>query len=310
MQNFFCSRDFVDRSHIKIIFLALAYQLGCHFPSFREHLVPARRTRPDIGSKATANPLTERLINPLIVSGISTTLAIEGLDESKDSGPTSLIFSLLARVIDDLPDIKFLVTGRSEAPIRASFRIPSFKPHTASWDQLSRRSRYFPVSRCSSTGHCQAWKWFWGEVSRMWLSADKLMILVQRNARNFFCFRLYLTQAWSWRQPLSAIHSTKERIHALQQRSSPMARLEESYDQLRSILGTTILAYNALSLKSLSELLQLPSSNMIKTRRSGPPFSSYDPTIRLRSYTSPPQIFLQFSHQSSKVFGWAILYWS
>lgn len=113
-----------------MIFPTLAFQLACHYPEFSAHLVDTLKKLPDRGSKSLTTQLGELLVKPLKASGIATTLSIDALDESKDYEPVSTILSLLARVIDEIPKVKFFVTGCPEAPIRAGFRIPTLKPHT------------------------------------------------------------------------------------------------------------------------------------------------------------------------------------
>ena len=45
--SFFCSRDFEDRRDLRYIFLTLAFQLACAYPTFRSTLVPLLQSNPD-----------------------------------------------------------------------------------------------------------------------------------------------------------------------------------------------------------------------------------------------------------------------
>lgn len=308
--SFFCSRDFVDRSDIKMIFPTLAFQLGCHFPEFRTHLIDILRVRPDIGSEAMANQLTELLVNPLIASGISTTISIEALDECNDSEPASVILSLLARVVDDLPLIRFFITGRPEAPIRAGFRIPSLRPQTEIIQlheitegldddiTLYLRARLWDIVKHRSDF----------ELAETWPPADRLAILVQKCER-LFIFASTVVKLLSSAHPFDPREGLVKLtqfpgnthyegmygidalyIHVLHKRSSPMT--QESYDDLKPILGTIVLAYNPLSSMSISALMQLHSPDVIKTRLGGLhsllviPSSSSDP-IRVHHKSFP-----------------------
>lgn len=269
-----------------MIFPTLAFQLGCRFPKFRAHLVQVVRVRPDIGTEAMANQLRELLVNPLIASGISTTISIDALDECKDSEPASVILSLLARVIDELPKIKFFVTGRPEAAIRSGFRIPALRPHTEII-QLHEVNQAVDQDIAMYLGACLSdivknRSDF--ELSEVWPPPDKLTILVQK-CEKLFIFASTAVKLLSSPHPFdpregldkitespnNTLHEGEYGIdalyaHVLQQGSSPMA--QESYGQLKAILGPIVLAYNPLSSSSLSELLQLPS-NIIKTRLGG-----------------------------------------
>lgn len=270
-----------------MIFPTLAYQLGCRFPRFREYLVQVLRSRPDIGNEAMSNQLTELLLNPLMASGISTTIAIEALDECKDSEPASVVLSLLARVVDDLPDIKFFITGRPEAAIRGAFRIPALKPHTEIMQlhevnqTIGRDITLYLSSRLSDiVKHRSDF-----DVSEIWPPREKLAILVQKS-ENLFIFASTAVKLLSSPPPFDpreGLHMITESpgntlyegeygidalyTHVLQQSFSPTN--QSWHAQLRLILGTIVLAYNPLSSRSLSELLQLPSSNIVKTRLGG-----------------------------------------
>jgi len=67
----------------------------------------------------------ERLVvEPLQSADISTVILIDALDECKDDEPSSVILSVLGHFIDQIPRVKFFVTGRPEPRIKTGFRLP------------------------------------------------------------------------------------------------------------------------------------------------------------------------------------------
>lgn len=128
--SFFCSRDSLDRSDIKLIFPTLSFQLACRFPKFRAHLLKTLEAFPDISHDSLSNQLLELLIKPLKASQISTLIVIDALDECKDEKSTSVILSLFGRYIDEVPLVKFFITGQPEPRIQSGFQLPLLRPHT------------------------------------------------------------------------------------------------------------------------------------------------------------------------------------
>jgi hypothetical protein len=71
------------------------------------------------------------IVGPLKATDTSPTLIIiDALDECKDEEPASAILSILSRYIDEIPNVKFFITGRPEARIRSGFRLESLIPIT------------------------------------------------------------------------------------------------------------------------------------------------------------------------------------
>lgn len=128
--SFFCSRDFIDRSNIHMIFPTLAFDLACRYPEFRAALIPVIMANPNVGHESLSVQLQKLLIGPLKSTGLSTIIIVDALDECQDDEPASVILSLLARHVDEIPAVKFFITGRPEPHIRAGFRIPLLLAHT------------------------------------------------------------------------------------------------------------------------------------------------------------------------------------
>ncbi|KAF9642181.1 hypothetical protein BDM02DRAFT_2511198, partial [Thelephora ganbajun] len=122
--SFFCSRDFEDRSNLKLIFPTIAVQLARNYADFRSVLVPLVEPDPEIAHESLYNQMKKLIVRPLKESEISTVIVIDALDECKDVEPASAILSVLGQFVSKIPKVKFFITGRPEPRIREGFRIP------------------------------------------------------------------------------------------------------------------------------------------------------------------------------------------
>jgi len=128
--SFFCSRDFKDRRNLHYIFTTLAFQLAHKYHEFRSVLVPLLRSNPDIGHESLFNQMRELLVEPLSSSDISTVVIIDALDECTDEDPQSAILSVMGRLVERIPNVKFFITGRPEPRIQSGFRLVLLRPLT------------------------------------------------------------------------------------------------------------------------------------------------------------------------------------
>jgi len=128
--SFFCSRDFEDRRDLHCIFPTLAFQLAHKYPEFRSILVLLLRANPDVGYESLFNQMRALIVEPLSSSNISTTVIIDALDECVDEDPQSAILSVMGRLVEGIPSIKFLITGWPEPRIRSGFRLKLLRPLT------------------------------------------------------------------------------------------------------------------------------------------------------------------------------------
>jgi len=122
--SFFCSRDFEDRSDLRFIFPTLALQLAHKFPEFRSILVPLLRSDPGLAHESLHRQMEKLIVKPLRSADISTVIVIDALDECRDEEPSSAILSVLSRLVERIPKVKFFITGRPEPRIRTGFRLP------------------------------------------------------------------------------------------------------------------------------------------------------------------------------------------
>jgi len=128
--SFFCSRDFEDRRSLHCIFPTLAFQLAHKYPTFRSTLIPLLQSNPDIGYESLFNQMRTLIVEPLSLSDISTIIVIDALDECVDEEPQSAILSVMGRLVEGLPKVKFLITGRPEPRIQSGFRLGLLRPLT------------------------------------------------------------------------------------------------------------------------------------------------------------------------------------
>jgi hypothetical protein len=64
------------------------------------------------------------IAGPLKATGVSTIIVIDALDECKDEESSSAILSVLGRFVENIPGVKFFITGRPEPRIKTGFRLP------------------------------------------------------------------------------------------------------------------------------------------------------------------------------------------
>ena len=122
--SFFCSRDFEDRSNLKLIFPTLAVQLARKYPELRSILIPLFWSDPGIVHESLYNQMNKLIVQPLKDSAISTIFVIDAIDECEDEEPTSAVLSVIGRLASEIPRVKFFLTGRLEPYVREGFRLP------------------------------------------------------------------------------------------------------------------------------------------------------------------------------------------
>ena len=122
--SFFCSRDFDDRRDLHLIFPTLAFQLGQKYESFRLILVPLLRSNPEIVHEPLTDQMEELMVKPLKSADVTTIIVIDALDECEDEESSSTILSVLEQFVEQIPKVKFFITGRPEPRIKKGFRLP------------------------------------------------------------------------------------------------------------------------------------------------------------------------------------------
>ena len=128
--SFFCSRDFKDRKDLHFIFPTLAFQLAHKYPKFRSVLIPILQSNPDVVHESLYSQMDKLIVGPLKSADVSAVIVIDALDECEDEEPSSAILSVLGRFVEQIPRVKFFITGRPEPRIKTGFRLPLLEDAT------------------------------------------------------------------------------------------------------------------------------------------------------------------------------------
>ena len=128
--SFFCSRDFKDRGDLHFIFPTIAFQLAHKYPAFRSVLIPLLQSNPDIVHESLYSQMLKLIVEPFESVDFSTVIVIDALDECKDEEPSSAFLSVLGRLVEQIPRVKFFITGRPEPRIKTGFRLPLLEDMT------------------------------------------------------------------------------------------------------------------------------------------------------------------------------------
>jgi len=287
--SFFCSRDFEDRSNLQKIFPTLAFQLACRYPRFRKELLKVLKWCPDVGHESLCSQMEELLVYPLKSTAIPTLIIIDALDECKDKEPASAILSILSRCVDQIPNVKFFITGRPEPRIRSGFRLESLAPitevlklHEVKPEAVDRDIKLFFWTQLASLAKNRSDL----DLTEDWPNPSDVNILCKK-AAGFFIYastvvkfvasesdppteRLSLITSL----PQSTVEEGKSGVDqlytkVLQQAFSDVhADNSQRCHHFRTVVGTVLLIFNPLSIKSLSELLGHSTQRIHSTMRS------------------------------------------
>ena len=271
--SFFCSRDFEDRSNLQSILPTLAFQLAHQYQDFRQKLLLVLRANPDVRRESLCSQMEKLIVGPLQQTQTPTLIIIDALDECRDQEPASAFLSVLSHYVDQVPLIKFFITGRPEPRIRSGFRLKSLRPHTevlrlheVKPDLVDRDIKLF--LKTEFTDIIENRSNF--DLTEDWPSPGDIEILCTK-AAGFFIFASTVVKFVA-----SEYHAPKERlafIISLPQDTSHEGRLgvdllytqvlgnafhnadQELYSYFKSVVGAVLLTLNPLSINSLSQLL-------------------------------------------------------
>ena len=286
--TFFCSRDFEDRSNLQKIFPTLAFQLACQYPHFRQKLLDVVREAPHVGHESLCSQMEKLLVFPLKTTQTTTLIIIDALDECKDKEPASAILSILSRYVDQIPTVKFFITGRPEPRIRSGFRLRSLAPitevlklHEIKPEVVDSDIELF--FRTQLTSLVENRSDF--DLTEGWPSPRDLRVLCKK-AAGFFIYasitvRFIASEADSPSERLSLITSLPEStveegisgidqlyIQILQQAFSGVyPGNSQRYLRFQTVVGAVVLLFDPLSIEDLSELLGCSSQYIQNTTR-------------------------------------------
>ena len=284
--SFFCSRDYLDRKELKNIFPTIAYQLACRYPHLRSHIIAIIQKDPTIAHTSLISQLENLLVKPLSASNISCIIVIDALDECVDDQPASAILSVLGRFVNQLPLVKFFITGRPEPRIRTGFRLPLLQPITqvfllheveaSSVDndiQLYLTKRLTAIAKQRSDlnlpdpwPHDYEIKALTKKSSGLFIFASTLARFVESEHHEpNESLQLVVSETndttHEGRAGIDSLYS-QVLLHAFSGVHGPKV-----FGNVRCVLGAIILAFNPLSRKELSTILGTPSTLVSTTLR-------------------------------------------
>ena len=287
--SFFCSRDFEDRNNLQTIFPTLAFQLAYQYPRFRKELLKILKERPNVEHESLCSQMEKLILDPLKTTCIQTLIIIDALDECKDEEPASAILSILSRYVDQIPDVKFFITGRPEPRIRSGFRLESLAPitevlklHEVKPEVVDRDIELFFQTQFANLARNRSDL----DLTEGWPSPPEIELLCKK-AAGFFIYASTVVKFIN-----SDIDPPTERLTLIT--SLPESTVEEGksgVDQLytkvlkqafhtihtdnsksclhfQNVVGTVLLILNPLSIKGLSELLGCSTHYIRSTIRS------------------------------------------
>jgi len=279
--SFFCSRDFEDRNNLRTIFPTLAFQLAYRYPRFREELLPVLIASPSVGRETLCSQMEKLIVGPLKATRIPTLIVIDALDECKDEQPASAILSILSCYVDQIPNVKFFITGRPEPQIRSGFQLDTLQPftevlelHKVQRSLVDSDIKLFFQAQLPKTAknrrHC--------DVTKEWPLTSDINILCEKTAGLFiYASTVVKFVASQYHEPpdrlallislpqdtvregdsgIDSLYTEilKQAYSALGPDSHKQDN-QEVYHSFRSVVGAVLLAFNPLSMKSLSSLL-------------------------------------------------------
>ena len=281
--SFFCSRGVEDRSNLQLIFPTLAFQLAQQYPEFRSSLIPLLQSNPDIVHESLLGQMEKFLVEPLQSADVSTVIVIDALDECKDDDPESAILLVLGQSVSDIPGVKFIITSRPERHIMTGFRRPLlegltdiFILHHVEPSIVDKDIRRFFKHELSVLARRR------GEIDG-WPTDEGLNSLCRR-AAGFFVYAVATLNFLDHHlqdppdqldtimaSPESTTHEGETELKVYTSLDSLyMSIFQRSFRKnkdkddafVRSILSTTILVTNPLSLSAIAMLMDLRSNQV------------------------------------------------
>ncbi|KIJ18101.1 hypothetical protein PAXINDRAFT_97605 [Paxillus involutus ATCC 200175] len=279
--SFFCSRDSAECSNLNMVFPTIARQLAQYNPDFKEQLVKAMNADKDIQSAAVSRQLKHLIVDPLKKSFGSSqartcVVIVDALDECRDDEATSVIIASLARYIQELEPLKFLITSRPVHNIVGGFHATDLVTatqklvlHEIPAEFTERDIRVYLGEKLAAVAKAYL-------IPRPWPSPSATTALVQK-ADGLFIFAAtavkFIGDSAGGEDPNIRMLSLL-RSETLGAESSPYRFLGALYLQvlrsafpavprrlranLKMILGTLALSRERLSAVSLEALMGLP----------------------------------------------------
>jgi len=226
------------------------------------------------------------IVAPLKEMGISTVIVIDALDECMDNEPQSVILSVMGRLVEEIPKVKFFITGRPEPRIQSGFRLQILRPlteifvlHAVEHSIANADIRRFLETRLSNLAQrFNLDKW----------PSEEHMDLLCRRAAGLFVYAVATVKFLDHKLypparrlnvilnlPESTIHEGRTEFKSnttldslytsiLQMALDFGGEDPEADSKARSIIGTVIMLVNPLSPSAVAELIGLEAEEVMR----------------------------------------------
>ncbi|KIM73999.1 hypothetical protein PILCRDRAFT_39996, partial [Piloderma croceum F 1598] len=273
--SFFCSRDYPDRRDLHLIFLTLACDLAYRSSDFKTALVPIIRANPNVQDDSLPVQLGKLLVRPFKQTGLSATIVVDALDECEDKEPVSEFLSALAVHVNNMPTVRFFITGRPEDHIRSGFKLSSLRTkvsplHDVNSATVDSDIKSFVAFRLDeiATRRRQS-------ISGQWPSDRDIAVILKKTSGLFIIASVILrfidSSVASPQKllklivdpPESTIYEGRSGINVVYHQilSAIFEHANDNdavfFDQLHLVVGSIVLALEPLPRASLAEILEM-----------------------------------------------------
>jgi hypothetical protein len=273
--SFFCTRDYPDRRNLRLIFLTLAHDLAYWCVNFKTALVPIVRSNPNVQYDALPVQLEKLIVRPFKQTGLTATIVIDALDECEDREPVSEFLSALALHVDDIPTVKFFITGRPEDRLRSGFKLPSLRTKELPLHDFESATVDSDIQSFVKTLLEEISTRRRHSISGQWPSDQAITTILKKTSGLFIIAAVivrFIDSPFASPQkrlklivdfPNSTIYEGKSGIDMVYHQilSAGFENADEDdpdfFDQLRLVVGSIVLALKPLSRASLAEILEM-----------------------------------------------------
>ena len=103
------------------------------------------RVNPNVQDDSLPIQLEKLLVQLFMQTGLSATIVVDALDECEDKEPVSEFLSALAIHVDNMPRVRFFITGRPEDRIRSGFKLPSLQTKEVPLHDIDSATVYLDI---------------------------------------------------------------------------------------------------------------------------------------------------------------------
>ena len=274
--SFFCSHDYPDRRNLRLIFPTLAHNLAYWSANFKAALMPVLRANPDIQGYSLAFQLEKLLVRPFNKTGLFATIIVDALDECEDKEPVSEFLYALALHMDNIPMVKFFITGRPEDHIRSGFKLPALQTKELPLHDVTSAIVDSDIKSFITTCLNEIAARRGPSISGQWPLDQDVATILKKTSGLFIIASViirFIDSRYASPQqhlkliidlPHSTIYEGKSGINVLYHQilsasfdSVDLEDLPGFFDQLHLVIGSIVLAFKPLSCASLAMILKM-----------------------------------------------------